>query len=303
MAKPIVTILLWLALTMTASAQGTLPCNAPDEKSSPVAFHIPLEVGMRLIGNPKDSTPFTASLRLHPSIGFFDDALRIGPSGGGFYENPRWIGLLGGRISYRLAELELLPNTPNMSFLLAGEVLARLGSGGKMRIGGALVISFGELMGVSDRGEYDLYREKFFPEVGIISDIMSWFPEEGSFPADTTHKISTLRSLYEILTIKISSQYKSTFVSNAPVADKVRAELVNTSSSVMTAGTIAAMKTALDNAGLPELSSEIDDLITRSERETQAQLGGTGALPNPIDERILVRSFIEGWCQALRAAQ
>lgn len=296
-------ILLWIALATLASAQGTLPCDAPAQQRSGAVFHLPLEVGGGLILGREGTTPFTASLRLHPSIGLLDDALRIGPSGGFFYENPAWMGLLGGRVSYRLWNSELLPMSSAMSVHLAGEGLARIGSGGGAQVSGAVVFNLGEVIAISLRGARDLHRKETLLELSLSSDIVTWFPKEERLPVDTTHRVSTLRTLYEVETILISSQYKAIFAGNQSMANTMRAQLVNGSSALMTARTIAAMKAALDAAGLSDISAQVDGLINRAKSQTQMQLGGTGVLPNPIDERMLAQSFIEGWCQALRTPQ
>jgi len=295
--------ILWIALTTLASAQGTLPCEAPAQQSSGAVFHVPLEAGGGFILGREGGTPFTASLRLHPSIGLLNDALRIGPSGGVFYENPAWLGLFGGRLSYRLWSSDLFPSVNVMSVHLAGEGLARIGSGGGAQVSGAVVLNLGEVIAISLRGARDLHRKETLVELSLSSDIVTWFPKEERLPVDTTHRASTLRSLYEVQTILISSQYKAIFTGNQPMAAKMRAQLVNSSSALMTAQTIPAMKAALDAAGLSDISAQVDGLINRAKSQTQMQLGGTGVLPNPIDERMLAQSFIEGWCQALRTPQ
>lgn len=158
---------LWLALLLAA---------APAAGQARFSLPVELTDGLAVSGSPPH--PFTASLRLHPTLGLdrrgtFQAAL----TGAAVFTNPEVAFLGGGRLTARIAQFQY-SILPLASIRLAAEGLA--GTRARSRVGGGVILDVGGgLVQLTLRAARDVRQDVTFAEGGLGLDLWLLFGPKG----------------------------------------------------------------------------------------------------------------------------
>jgi hypothetical protein len=298
MSKPRAWALALFFFASTAGATG-LPCaGLPGQAPPAPAFRLFLELGDGpVLGRERGPVPFSAALRLHPSLVLGDGRFAVGLTGALAYTNPGVETLGGGRVSARLFSTEALPRSRFLELSAAAEALA--GSKGSRQLGGALSLDIVDLGGVTLRALRDVHRTDTTVEIAVrleLTRILSkrrTQPFEPIAPPPETHS-----SFYTEIENGARAAAQASFLGHDDVRDAMGGFVKTWFDAGIPRLTMDRLKPELAASGLLGFGQQADEAI--ADAESAARRRHETIPTNDATPRLA--ALLTGWCRAVAVA-
>jgi hypothetical protein len=289
-----------LSLTRAISAQSLctrFAIQRPTAPSQSARFVFPIELAQGFQWGRSYPAPYSASLRLHPSMEIAS-RLQVGVSGAFSYTNPQCELFAGPRVLYKILVLDALPYIPAGSVDLFAEVL--FGHRSNNYISGGLKLSLGKLFQLGTRVKEDIPFDsrsgglEFF--IGHDPTIFHSADRSDITITEIATTKSPERSFYTIVTTEVKKNLLASFQDNEALANLV---ITQFDQFTFSGSTLAELESYLlsPNVKLDVVVAQVDSALIKAKKITPVT--DIRTIPDPIDGRQLLDAIFVGWCKAL----
>ncbi len=291
-----VVFFLLLLLSVTTNAQLCLDVSESHSKTV-TCFLLPVEIGQGFIlGGNNRITPYTASLRLSPTLGVGNyGKFQIGPTGGLIYTNPEVEFVGGARAAYQLYQLTAIAGNPVLDVFLTADFM--FGSRGNNFFGAGVSFGLTGLFGIGPKVTYNSESKLTHAELAnitldltfLMSSKIACFPpipdwEPGYDPDSGFFGDVVLYARVEAL-----NQF------GKDTTNTIKDKLSSLSRDrIFSLKNVSELKTYLKTNGLDAIADKMNNVIERA-----VQSKGLPVQDETYQEK-LIHSFVGGWCEAIK---
>jgi|GEM_PF-3231033 len=285
--------LLVFAMTLPVGAQSG------DESREPLritpTFFLPVEIGDGAIFVDRKPQVYTASLRIHPTVGIGSERkLRIGATGALQYFSPD-LELMGGvRISYQFLDAFNIGGA-SAGLHLAAEGL--VGTNNRKTAGGALIgDGFGAVQ-FTARIARELEADFWLFELSVGTDLAFWFRGPAKRP-ETQRPIlyPDLEGYFRMIAVRMAREASW-------LLDEDSQEQLHKAKAVIDDAArlpnVDALKDFLQNQTLFRLTQTVQRTINGANRRAEIENVPIPDLNEADNQRDLVNALIQGWRKSM----
>lgn len=269
-----------------------------ESTGTPLCFMLPVEIGQGLVIGTGKLTPYTASLRIHPSLGIGDwGKFQVGGSAALIYANPFGEFFGGARISYQIHSFTAVAENPVANIFIFAEYLK--GTRGDSFAGGGIGIDLNSLFQVSARGSYQTESKFTYGEISAGTNLMYMInPDCSCKPLAPKWEsgFNSSEGYYGIIETNAKQLLLSVSFSDSEIIGKMSSL---SRDELLSLDNIEILKTYLESKNLGSTASQINEAITRSNNQAEAQ-GYQIPLDTAEHQKKLILAFINGWCSAIQ---
>ncbi len=285
--------LLFFAATIPVGAQtgeeGREPLRVPP------TFFLPLEIGDGAIFVDQKPQVYTASLRIHPTVGIGSARkFRISATGALVYFSPDLELMGGGRISYQLLDAFNIGGA-SAGLHLAAEGL--VGTNDRKTLGGALIADGFGAVQVSARISRELEDNFTLFELSVGTDLGTWFRGPAKRPATTRPSLYPDLQGYDRLIAVRMAREASWLLDEDSQAQLQKAKAVIDDAAMLP--NADALKDFLQNQGLSRLAQTVQRTIDGINRRAEIENVPVPDLNEADSQHNLVNALIQGWRKAM----
>jgi hypothetical protein len=272
--------------------------NTSESPGTPLCFMLPVEIGQGFVTGAGVPTPYTSSLRIHPSLGIGDwGNLQIGGSAALVYTNPE-VELFGGaRISYRMHEITAVAENPLANFFIFAEYLK--GTRGNSFAAGGIGIDLYSLFQISARGSYETESKFTYGELTAGTNLMYLINPDCSckplIPAWASG-FDPSQGYYGIVATNAKQLLLSASFNDNEIIGKLSSVSRDT---LLSLNNIEDLKIYLESKDMGSVASQISEVIRRSDNQADVQ-GYNIPVDTAEHQKKLILAFITGWCEAIQ---
>jgi len=286
-------VLLVFAITLPVGAQSG------DESREPLrvtpTFFLPLEIGDGAIFVDRKPQVYTASLRIHPTVGIGSERkLRIGATGALEYFSPDLELMGGGRISYQLLDAVNIGGA-SAGLHLAAEGL--VGTNNRKTLGGALIADgFGAVQATA-RISRELEGDFTLFELSVGTDLATWFRGPAKRP-DTPRPIlyPNLRGYNRLIAVRMAREASWLLDEDSQEQLQKSGEVIDDAARLPN---VDALKDFLQNQTLSRLAQTVQRTIAGINRRAEIESVPIPDLNEAGAQLDLVNALIQGWRKAM----
>ncbi|MGD8779455.1 MAG: hypothetical protein PVH88_10915 [Ignavibacteria bacterium] len=293
--KKTLSIVFVLLLLLPSAGYAQLCEDSGDSHSKTVTcFLLPAEIGQGfIVGGNSRITPFTASLRLSPSLGIGNyGKFQIGPTGGLIYTNPEVEFVGGARAAYQLYQLTAIAGNPVLDVFLTADFL--FGSRGNNFLGAGISLGLTNLFDLGPRVTYNTESKLTHIETSATFDLTFLMSSKiacSSAVPDWEPGFDPEGGFYKNVGLNARQLVLSLFYTQPGTKEKLEGL---SRSKILSLNNISEVKDYLINNGLSAVAGQMDEVIKRSVQDSNKPE------QDELYQKKLILSFVNGWCKAVQ---